>query len=115
MRNFAACFRRFVFEQFADCVLDDVIDDVGGRVINAARFLDFGFVFDSRLMPFGKTNDFAEKLFVNLTENIGWQNGKFVRAIGIVQTSDDSLEYRIVDFEFGRELIRWLDTNVIKT
>ncbi len=69
----------------------DVIDDASGRVINAARVLHLGFVFDLCLMAFGEANDFAEELLVNLTKNVRWQDGKFVRAIRIVQTPDDSL------------------------
>jgi hypothetical protein len=72
-------FRRFVFEQFVDGVLDDVIDNVSGRVIYAACFLNFRFVFDFGAMAFGQANNLAEKLFVNLAENVGWQNRKFVR------------------------------------
>src|SRR5439155_19847786 len=107
--EFCPLFRGFVLEKFADRVLDDVIDDVGGRVINAARFLDFWFVFDFGLMAFGEPDDFAEKLLVNLTENIGWQNGKFVGAVWIIETPDDFLEDGIVDFELGREVVGRFD------
>ena len=74
--QFGGLLRRLLLQQFADGVLDDVIDDVRGRVINAARFFDLGFVFDLRLMAFGEADDFAEELFVNLAENVGWQNRK---------------------------------------
>ena len=38
---------RLAFEQGADGVLDDVVDDVGRRVIDAAGFAHFGFFFDA--------------------------------------------------------------------
>ena len=38
--------RRFAFEEFADRVFNDVFDDVRWRVIDAARFADFGLLLD---------------------------------------------------------------------
>ncbi len=87
MRSLAACFGRFVLKQLADGVLDDVIDDVRGRVVNAARFFDFRFVFDFCAMAFGEPDDFAEKLLVNLAENIGGQDGEFVRTFRVIKAA----------------------------
>ena len=62
-----AQFRRFLrrppFQQRADGVLDDVVDDVAGRVIDAAGFADFGFFFDRDIGLFtiaAHFDDFAE-------------------------------------------------------
>jgi hypothetical protein len=57
LRSLAALFRRFVFQQLANRVLNDVIDDVGGCVINTACFLDLWFVFNFCLMPLGEPDD----------------------------------------------------------
>ena len=65
--KFGSLLRCFVFQQFADSILDDVIDDVSGCVINAARFLDLWFVFDLGLMAFGEPDDLAEKLLIDLS------------------------------------------------
>src|SRR6266550_5451043 len=85
------------------------IDNVSGRVIDAARFLNLRFVFDFGAMAFGKSNDFAQKLFVNLPENICGQDGKFVRTFWIVEPPDDFLENGIVDLEPRREIVRRFD------
>ena len=68
--------------------LDDVIDDVGGRVVDAACFLDLGLFFDFCPMSFGETDDFAEELLVDLAENICRENGEFVGLIGVVEALD---------------------------
>jgi hypothetical protein len=107
--QFGRLFRRFVFQQFAHRVFDDVIDDVSGRVINAARFLNLGFIFDFSLVAFGKPDDFTEKLLINLAENVRRQNRKFVRAIGILETPDNFLKHGVIDFELGREIVRRLN------
>ncbi len=107
--KFGRLFRRFVFQQFADGVLNDVIDDVGRRVIDAARFLDLRLVVDSCLMSFGEADDFAEELFVDLTEDVGGENRELVRAVGIIKSTNDSLENGIVDSELGCEVVRRFD------
>jgi hypothetical protein len=98
-------FRRFVFDQFADGILDDV----SGSVINATGFLYFRFVFDLRLMAFSEPNDFAEKLFVNLAENVRRQNRKFIWALGMLEAADNALENGIIDLKPRREVIRRLN------
>ena len=55
--EFGCLFRRFVFEQCADGVLNDVIDDVSRRVVNAPGFLDLRFVFDFGLVAFREADD----------------------------------------------------------
>jgi len=80
-----------VFQEFADGVLDDVIDDVGGGVVNAAGFFDFGFVFDFGAVGFGEGDDFAEELFIDLTEDVGGEDGEFVGGVGIVEIFEDVL------------------------
>ena len=58
--------RRLALAQRADCVSDDVLDDVGGRVIDAAGFLDLRLLFDLGLMAGGEPDDFAKELLVDL-------------------------------------------------
>ena len=60
-------------------------------------------------MAFGEANDFAEKLLVNLAEDVRGQHGKFVRALRIIKTADNFLENRVIDFETGGEIVRRLD------
>ena len=66
-----------VLEEFADGVLDDVVDDVGGGVVDAACFFDFGFFFDDDGAAFGD-DDLSEELFVDLAEDVGGEDGEFV-------------------------------------
>lgn len=47
-------------------------------------------------------------MLINLAENVGRQNGKFVRTLGIIESPDNSFQDRIVDLKTGRKLIRCL-------
>jgi hypothetical protein len=58
-------FLRLRCEELAEGVLDDVIHDVGGSIIDAARFADFWFFLDLRLVSICEANGLAEKSFVN--------------------------------------------------
>ena len=57
------------FAEFADRVLDDVL----GRVMDAAGFPDFGFLFDLGLMASCEPNDLAEELFVDWAEVVRYR------------------------------------------
>jgi len=59
-----------VFKELADRVLDDVVDDILGRVMDAAGFPDFGLFFDLGLMAGSETDDLAEELFVDVAEYV---------------------------------------------
>jgi len=62
--------RRATFRLPADGVLDDVVYDVGRRVVDATGFPDFGLLFYLCLMSCCQAYDFAEELFVNLATRI---------------------------------------------
>ena len=69
---------RLAGNEFADGVLDDVADDVLGRVIDAAGLADFGFVLDAD--PFvGGDDDLAEEAFVDGAEDV---DGDGVEVVG---------------------------------
>ena len=89
----------------ADGVLDDVVDDVGRRVIDAAGFLDLRLLLDLGLVTGREPDDLAEKLLVDLAENVGRQDGKFVGTLGVVEAADDVLEGLVVDRQPGREFV----------
>src|SRR4051794_7446054 len=84
-------FRRFVLEQFADRLLDDVLDDVSGRVVDATGFLDLRLVFYFRAVPFSERDDLAEKLFIDLPKDIGRQDRELVGTFGIIEATNDFL------------------------
>ena len=84
--------QRFVFNKWSDSLPHDVIHDVSGRVEDAARFLDLGLVFDPRLMAFGKADDLAKKLFIDLAEDVRAEDAEFIRAVRVVESTDERLE-----------------------
>ena len=97
--------RRLPFNQLADRVLDNVINDVRERVIDTPRFLDFRLVLDLRLMASRQPNDLAEKLLVHLSEYVCGEDRKLVRTIGIIEIPDDLNERLVVDVEVQGERV----------
>ena len=85
MRSFRRLLGRFAFQQFADRVFDDVVDDISGRVVDAAGFADFGLLFNSDA-PFRRPrcglDDFAQEAFVDLPEDIGGMTENLIGALG---------------------------------
>ena len=76
---------RLAFAQCTDGVLDDVLDDIGRRVIDTARFLDLRLLLHLRLMPGREPDDLPQKLFIDLAENFRGEHGKLVGTLGIVE------------------------------
>ena len=80
MRSLARpAFGDFAFEQLADGVLDDVIDDVGGRVVDAAGLADLGLFLDLGLVAGGQADHLAQELLVDLAEDLGRQDARIHR------------------------------------
>ena len=92
-------------EQRAHGVLDDVIDDVGGRVEDAAGFFDFGLFFHHGVVPGGQADDFAQELLVDLAEDVGGQHRELVRAVGVVEVAEDVFEQLVVDVQAGGQAV----------
>ena len=59
-------------------------------------------------MPGCETNDLAEKLLIDLAENVGGKHGEFIRALGIIEPVDDVLKRLVVNGDVRGELIRLL-------
>jgi len=81
--------RVLALDQLAHRLLDDVVHDVGGRVINPARLLDLGLLLDFGPVARRQPNYLPQELFVHLAQDVGRKNGELVRAVGVVQV----LEY----------------------
>ncbi len=94
-----------LLQQFADRMFDDVVHDVGRRVIDAAGLFDLGLLLDDGPMAFGQANHLAEELLVDLPEDVGGKHGKLVWAIGVVEAFDDVLEDGVIDVQAGREFV----------
>src|SRR5437762_2373550 len=82
-------FGTLVFQQLANRVLDDVIDDIRRCVVDTASFLDFRLILDLCLMASGQTNDLAEELFVNLAKNLSRKHLEFVGAVRVIKRPND--------------------------
>ena len=96
---------RFSLEQYPNRVFHNVIDDIGGRVINAAGFADLGFVFDPRHSAAGQLDDFAQKALVDLPQDIGGQDGKLVGAVGIIEVVDDIAQRFVAELDIQRQVL----------
>src|SRR2546426_5985768 len=93
-------------KQLSHGVLDDVIDDVGGRVINAAGLFDLRFFLNDGAMSFRQPDDFAKELLIDLAKNVGGQRGEDVRRFGVVKTPENAAQKFVVKVEIEREFIR---------
>ena len=67
--SLAICLGVLPLAQRADGVSDDVLDNIGGRVIDAAGLFDLRFLFYFRLMSGCEPDDFAKELLVDLAQN----------------------------------------------
>ena len=86
-------------------MLDDVLDDIGGRVIDAAGFLDLRLLFHLRLMPSREPDDLSEELLIDLSENFRGEHGKLIGALGIIEPAKNVFQYLVVDLQPRREII----------
>ena len=92
-------FGRLAGEEGADRLLDDVADDVGGRVVDAAGFADFGLFLDDGPVVGGEMDNLAEELFVNVAEDLGGGDGEGVGTFWPVEGGDDLLQNGVVESE----------------
>ncbi len=95
----------FAFDEFADGVFDNVLDDVGGCVIDTAGLFDFGLFLDAGVMAGREGDDLAEELLIDLAEDFSGQDGKFVGAFGIVERFEDGFEDFVVDGQRGSQFV----------
>ena len=89
--------RCFTFAQSADGVFNDVVNDVGGCVIDASGFFDFGLWLDNGSVAGSQADYLTEELLIDVAEYFCGQDGEFVRAFGIIQAAEEVLEVFIVD------------------
>ena len=97
----------FAFNLFTDCVLNDVVNDIGWGVVHAAGFADFGLFLHFRLMSGGQADDFTEESFVHRAQNFYGQNAEVIRAAMFeVEALENGLEGFIVHNQTRRERVR---------
>ena len=78
--------------QFSHRLADDVIHDVGGRVIDATGFLHLRLVIHHGAVAVGEADDFAEELLIDLAEHVGGENGEFVGTVGKIEIAQDATQ-----------------------
>ena len=83
----------------------DVVHDIGRSVIDASSFFDLRLFLDLCLMSGGQADDFSQELLIDLAEDIGREDGKLVRTIGIVKALEYIFEHFVIDKEMHREFI----------
>ena len=99
MLSFGDLLGRLAFDQFAHGLPDDVVHDVGGRVIDAAGFLDLRLVLHHGAVALGEADDLAEKLLIDLAEDVGGDDGEYVRAVGVVEAAQDVAQELVVEVQ----------------
>ena len=78
-------------------MLDNVIHDVGGRVIDAACLFDLRLFLDFGPGTGRQADDLAQELLVHLAQDVGWQHRELVGALGVVEAGQDGLEHPVVN------------------
>ena len=91
---------RLAGDEFADGVLDDVADDVFGRVIDATGLADFGFLFDFDAF-IGGDDDLAEEAFIDRAEDVDRDGVEVVGRVDVGETFADVGEGVVVHTELG--------------
>jgi len=87
-------------EEGAEGVVDDVIDDIAGGVVDAAGFADFGLFFDLGDAFGRQADDLAQELLVDLPEDLDRDLLEDIRA-GVVEAFDDLTQDLIIDLQGG--------------
>src|SRR5439155_25095624 len=82
----------------ADCVLDNVTNDVFRRVVNATGFAHFRLVFNARLFRRGD-DDLAEEAFIDAAENMNRNRVEVVRRLAMRKALANLIEYSLVRIE----------------
>ena len=104
--SLAACLGVLPSSSLPTVCLDDVVHDVGGRVVDAAGLLDLGLFLDHGAVAFGEADDLAEELLVDLAEDVGGEDGELVGAArdsrGRLRMSREEL---VVEVEGQGELV----------
>lgn len=92
---------RLAVAQGADGLLHDVFDDVGRRVVDTASLFDLRLLFDLSLVGRGKPDHLPKKLPIDLAENFRGEDRELIRAVGVVEPSNNVLEGLVIDLQAG--------------
>ena len=69
---------------FADGILDNVIDDVCGSIVNPAGLAHFRLFLDLGLVPGSQADDLAQELLVDLSEDVRQNISEHIRAFRVI-------------------------------
>jgi hypothetical protein len=96
-----------VFDLLSDSLLDDVLDDVGRRVVDAASFSNLGLFFDFGLVSGGEANDLAQEPLINRSKDLDGHDAELIgRAVLEIKAFQDGLESLVIHLELWRDLVR---------
>jgi hypothetical protein len=78
------------FQELSDGVFDDVVHDVGRRVVDASRLADLGLLLDhGPVAAPGQPDHLPQELLVDLPEHVHRQHRELVGTLRIVEAADD--------------------------
>ena len=87
-------------------VLDDVIDDVGRRVVDAAGLADFGLLLDLGLVAGRQPDHLAQEPLIDGPQDFDGQDAEVIgRTVGEVQALQDRLENLVVNRQLRRDAV----------
>ena len=90
----------------ADGLLDDVIDDVGRRVVDAAGLADLGLFLDLGLVAGRQPDHLAQEPLVDGSQDFDGQDAEVIgRTVGEVQALQDRLEDLVIDRQLRRDAV----------
>ena len=89
-------------QQSSNRVLDDVVDDIPGGVVDPAGFAHIGLFFYLGLPPGRQADDTAQELLVDLPQDLDRDLVEHIGA-GIVGAFDHLAQDLVIDLQGGRE------------
>lgn len=103
--QFLDLLRGLPLAELADGILDDVIDDVGRGVIDAAGLSDFRLLLHLGLVALGQLDHLAEKLLVDVAEDLRPQDRELVGALRVIEALEDIFQDLVIDLQVKGQLV----------
>ena len=104
----------FALDLLTDRVLDDVIDDIGGRVIDPPRLAHLRLFLDFGLVPRCQADDLAQEALVNRPQDLDRQDAEMIRAaVFEVEALQNRLDDLVIDLQAGGSAVGRLGNAVL--
>ena len=96
--------RALALDLFPDRVLDDIVHDVGRRVIDSAGLSHLRLFFDLGLMALGQPDDLAQEPLINRAQDLDGQHAEVIgRPEFEIEALQDRFDHLVVDGEIRRD------------